>query len=608
MTGSWSPSHNERSIRLPERSEGPKPHNETVGQRSPSAARVLRCARNDESLVVVLLAVTFFLAVALRQVHRPVIYDEADFARAAQALAATGSFRYDRGYIADYPWNAESGGREQLALYHPPGYVIALAGWLRVAAPPLSAWSPADPLAPDAALRAFGVLCGLGTLAATVALAAIAAGRAAAGWAAVLWATSPYTIQGALLLDIDGTLLPSAVAGFVALSLIRGAGRARRAARAGLFAVCLWLKLTTPVTVAGLLVLWLVAAGRVGAARAACGAAAAGTALFVASWLAFAAAAGLPSARPFQDTAYELTDTLAVLAAPHGHEAPAGQTASGETADPVAADPAPAGFALRVLVAGIRSAQWLHPLFVGLLLAAPLAFRRRDPAAGLLCMAAVIMVLYLGKMAAGFPKYHVGVLPLASAALGVAASGWLAGAHRWTRTLLAAAAAAGALATVLFGADALIRRADLGLLTGWLLAGAACLAAARPLGAGRAAAVAIGLLLGANAATAVHQSGYAPSATYFYGATGQREAGAWLRSTLTPGELVVADREVAYYAQPVQFVDTERLLFPDTGGGVAATPAHGARYVVTRHELGRRLPAAAELVVTFGDYRVWRVN
>src|SRR5919108_408062 len=273
-------------------------------------------------------AAAVFLALALPQVGRPLIYDEVDFAKAARAVAG-GSFRYDRGYIADYAHAPDRGERYQLALFHPPGYLLALAAWQRPAG------------SADAALRTFGVACGLASLAAAVVLGRIA-----------------------------------------------GGGEAADAVRT---------------------------------------------------------AAGAPR------------------------------------------ESAPAAFpALFALVSLLRTAQWLHPLLVGLLVAAPLAFRRLEPAAALLVAAGATLTLDLVKLAAGFPKYHAGVFPLVAAAAGAAGAAWLRACPSWPAYALAGAALGGA-ATLATGGDALIHHADLNLLAAWLAAAAACLALATLLGAGRPA-------------------------------------------------------------------------------------------------------------------------
>ncbi|HEX2515153.1 MAG TPA: hypothetical protein VH257_10640, partial [Chloroflexota bacterium] len=196
-------------------------------------------------------AVALYLSLVVPQLGRPLIYDEVDFARAAASLAdpdrgpGPGPLRYDRGYIADYPTAPDAGQRFQLALWHPPGYLLLLGLWQR-----------AFPSGGDSSLRLFGALCGLGTLLLTAALGGLAgrggrgdeparraAGPLGAGLAALLWATSPFTIQSTLLLDVDGTVLPLVLALFAWLALRPGREPWTWPALSGAFALSLSCKL-----------------------------------------------------------------------------------------------------------------------------------------------------------------------------------------------------------------------------------------------------------------------------------------------------------------------------------------------------------------------------
>jgi hypothetical protein len=533
-------------------------------------------------------AAVLYLVLALPQLHRPLTYDEVDFAKAARAVAG-GEFRYDRGYIADYPDAADSGQRLQLALFHPPGYLLALAAWERLMGDS------------DAALRGFGVWCGLASLAGTVALAHRVGGRTAAAWAAALWASAPYAVQSTLLLDIDGTVVAPTMAVFAALALPSSPGSSLHRPRYGwgrlaaltiTFALALWCKLTTPWPVALGLLIWLLTTGRRGQAAGLLAAIVAGSAVFAATWSAFAFVSGLPVARPFSDLWYELTDALRPDAASDGTGA--------------------AYAFLYLLVSSLRTAQWLHPLAIALLVAAPLALRRSEPAAGLLLAAGVTVAVDLIKLAAGFPKYHAGVLPLAAAAVGTAAAVWTSGRGRsaW-RVCALAGAVVGAVVTLGTGGDALIREADLPLLAAWLAVAATLLALARPLGAARPAALAVGLLLGANVATAVWHVSSAEATTYFYGTTGQVEAGRWLRTQLRPREVVAADREVAYYAAPVHFVDSERFhqIVTERQGDDDGSPLPSSiRLLVSKYDrFLAGLPEGSRLIARFGAYQAWEV-
>src|SRR5262245_49796245 len=119
----------------------------------PAGSLSLRRPATARAAAVTAAAAVLYLGLSVPQLDRALIYDEVDFAKAARAAAA-GTFLYDRGYIADYPWNPWSGRRFQSALYHPPGYVLGLATWQRLAG------------SSDGALRAFGTLGGLASLAA----------------------------------------------------------------------------------------------------------------------------------------------------------------------------------------------------------------------------------------------------------------------------------------------------------------------------------------------------------------------------------------------------------------------------------------------------------
>ena len=514
-----------------------------------------------------------------------------DFARAAASVAAPGPgglLRYDRAYIADYPEAPDAGRRYQYALWHPPGYLLALGLWRRL-----------DPGAGDAWLRLFGVACGLGTVLLTAALGRLAGGPLAGALAGLVLALSPFAVQSALLLDAEGTLLPLTAAACALLTL-RSAGAAgggpegRRGERlpaagplAGVavaFGALLWSKPATGLAIFLVLLTWTAAQRGAATASRLAVAGAAGAAGAVLLWLALALLAGLPPLRPAQDLVAAL-----------------GQVGGGRP------------LALVYLVGLIRGAQWLHPLLLCLLVAAPLALRRHEPGAALLAAGGGAALLLLGKLAAGYPKYLAGPLPLLAAVAGAALAGWLAAGGRRPASLVAGTAcgAAAGAALAASGPDALVRGAGLEPLTLWLAAGAALLALGWRLGAALPAALSLGLLAGSGLSTAAYQATLPVSTTYFYGAAGQAEAGRWLRRTLPPqtAPAVVADREVAYYAGDVHFVDTERWLDALAGERPGLPPLElgHVRMVVSRDERVRlRMRDAAPLAV-FGDYRVWRL-
>ena len=106
------------------------------------------------------------------------------------------------------------------------------------------------------------------------------------------------------------------------------------------------------------------------------------------AWLLLALLHDLPPQRPLEDLSTALTQVLSGVP-----------------------------LHLAYLVGVIRSAQWLHPLVVALLVAAPLGLSRAGPGAALLCAGGVLALLSLGKLAAGYPKYVAGPWPLLTAPL-----------------------------------------------------------------------------------------------------------------------------------------------------------------------------------------------
>jgi hypothetical protein len=544
-------------------------------------------------------AVALYLSLVAPQLGRPLIYDEVDFARAAASLAGSdpgsgaGPLRYDRGYIADYPTAPDAGQRHQVALWHPPGYLLLLGVWQR-----------ALPGAGDSSLRLFGALCGLGTLLLTAALGRLQGGALGAGLAALLWASSPFALQSALLLDVDGTVLPLSLALLSWLALRPGREPWSWPALAGAFALSLLCKLGPALVLGVLLTAWPAARGRSDDCRRTGGACLAGAGIAAGAWLLLASIYDLPPQRPLQDFSTALT-----------------QVATGVPLH------------LAYLVGAIRGAQWLHPLLVALLVAAPLALTRAGPGAALLFAGGALALLSLGKLAAGYPKYVAGPWPLLAGAAGGALVTWLSRERRpgARAALVVAGALAGAGLTTLTGADALIRGADLHLLALWLALGAGLLALALPLGPARPAALALGIVAGAGLTTSVYQATIPGSTTYFYRAGGQDAAGRWLADALrsleaqrgAPGAppLAVADREVAYHARAhhaggvpageVHFVDTERWMDARSGrddGQPGAAPLSAVRLVVTRHERAvALLPADSVPAGRFGDYRAWRL-
>ena len=299
-------------------------------------------------------------------------------------------------------------------------------------------------------------------------------------------------------------MLPLALALFAWLALRPGREPWTWPALSGAFALGLSCKLGPALALGALLTAWPAARGRWaggGAVRARVGrggaagrragrgadsrriggACLAGSGVAAGAWLLLALLHHLPPERPLEDLSTALTQVLSGVP-----------------------------LHLAYLVGAIRSAQWLHPLVVALLVAVPLGLSRAGPGAALLFAGGALALLSLGKLAAGYPKYVAGPWPLLAAAAGAALATWLSRGQR-PYPLVAAGVLAGAGLTALAGADALIRGAELQLLALWLAAGAGLLALAAPLGPARPAALVLGLIVGAGLATSAVSGRSAPA-------------------------------------------------------------------------------------------------
>jgi len=302
------------------------------------------------------------------------------------------------------------------ALWHPPLYlhlvalVFALAG------------------TGAAQARLFGLGCLVATILAMYLLSQAVfrdrADRRAIGLlAAFLFAVNPLAIQGALVVDIDNTLLtPVLLLALLAAVRSLDTGRSRDLALGALVAVLLWIKLTTPPVL--LLALGIFRAAREGIAaalRRTGVVAVVGVAGFLVTWIAYTDAQGLPASAPFQ----HLVGSL-VGAGPRG------------TLPTVLREAA---------LALARVALWVSPF---LLLLWALGLGRRalqfasartlEPEDLLHLTAALVLVAYLvvGRTTFGFPRYDYPVLPLlAILAAASILDAWRTAAPRYWRGLLA---------------------------------------------------------------------------------------------------------------------------------------------------------------------------
>src|SRR5712691_3145283 len=145
-------------------------------------------------LALVLGAAALYVALVAAQMNRPLMYDDANFALAARAVADTGVPYGNQGWMSE---RGDFSQREQWALWHPPLYVY-LDGLLAR----LGGWTPP-------VLRLPGLLGGLIAALLTYSLTREltrgppAMRHVAGSVAAALFLLCPLVVQSALVLDID---------------------------------------------------------------------------------------------------------------------------------------------------------------------------------------------------------------------------------------------------------------------------------------------------------------------------------------------------------------------------------------------------------------------
>jgi hypothetical protein len=505
------------------------------------------------------------------QLAKPYVYDEAAFAFAGHAVAQTGVPYSNVGHMqAEVPGDFSK--RFNWALWHPPLYVFALGYAFRQ-------WGETEQVARllGVALNAFTALIVFAT--ATIVLWRRT--RAAPIYAAIglaLYVTSPFVIQSALLLDIDGTVLVASVSwlAFVYVMLLRSNRPLRHPLTWTLlglaalsFALSLWAKMTTSLALLAAAALYRLVATRpwrpwralvelpvVGIG---------GAAIFLATWWAACAVTGMPLALPFQILSTELLD--------------AAHSTRGWREDPGLLVDMVSYVALWISPYLILLFVWaglarLTDLVVGpvLMLGRRLAKR---PAQGepwgawpidfvLLCGGA-IGTAYLIKLAASFPKYHITMMPFW--AVGVAYLLWryVPRLTWWEPPVYGVVLAGMSGYFVSFVGDKYVLFRGYDFVFPVLVWPAALGFAFLVLGAAlgkhhlpRQLAI-LGVLLtfawswGVDLAHS--QAEY--STAYNYGITGQRDTAEYLDTILRPNEAYVASRDVAYYAKQQTFVDQD---------------------------------------------------
>lgn len=259
-----------------------------------------------------LLAVLYYGVVVWAEAQTHYRSDEMEWLPQAKAILRRGAPILEEGdwrfAVSQDSHVRQSGGRTY-GLWHPPLYLLALAGHVAIFGPSTES------------VRLFGALCFIAALVLTGRLTRSLARRAGmdqehaalCGWLAVgLLALNPYAVQGSIYVDIDNTLLvPLQLLFFVVF--FRWDERASAPlALAVVLAITLmfWTKITTPVILIMLAGGYLFFNGRRRAAFIFAALIVTGVSLFVATWWLYARSVGVPFWYPFIFTHARKVKTL----------------------------------------------------------------------------------------------------------------------------------------------------------------------------------------------------------------------------------------------------------------------------------------------------------
>ena len=548
-------------------------------------------------LLAVCAAALVYLVLVGRQLGRPLMYDDANFALAARAVAETGLPFGNQGWMSE---RGDFSQREQWALWHPPLYVYADGLAARI-----GGWTPP-------VLRVLGVLGGLATGVLTYLLAADltrgppAMKYLAGGLAAALVLICPLVVQSTLVLDIDFPLLLPLTLLFV-LGYLRLEGT-RRAWLwlAPLFALLLWSKMTNPVALVGVLVVWQLLHGARRFARAGLhllGIGLGGAALFGISWVIVGRWLTFPLDMPFGVNLVQWQDSAEV--ARRAYTSPG---AFIEGLQPSTLWLGPGLVVLGLMGVAVRGGQLVGCWQV----------RHADLLIGVL---ATLVLGYVNKSAGWFPKYQVALAPLlACLAAPIIARLW------FERPRLAS----GVACLCVLGAAAITLssvRDDWALQRTWaieptsgawllgLVVAGALVGLPWRATASAACAAFVGLAVGWSLGTDLYQQNATYSTDYWYGTSGTLEAAVWVDTHLAPEQTYVAAKEVAIRSRDLRYVDQDNIVyFLSAGRGFNGTWAgEPLKALVTWQRepyvadlFSRALPAAGFVeTARFGDYVVY---
>jgi len=489
------------------------------------------------------------------RLHTPFNWDEVNFFWNGQAVAETGVPYANAGFLGD---RGAIGGQYQFGLWHPPLYLYTLGLGIRLFG------------ASETTARGVGVV-----LMALTAVLVYLLGRQtipspARDWGALLavaiFLASPLVVQSSLVLDIDGTVLTLLLTAWTLLYLRLEDVRGRAlplalAVLAVVFALALWAKLTTPFFLLGVVLVYQTLRRRplrgllhvyvVGLG---------GSALFALTWGLACDALAMPFDMPFEVTWAELHDAVG---------------GDGDLLERLESQALP-------ILAWVS--PYLAALYVGAVVARIAAFLRRwrvEPVDFLLGIGTLVCAVYFVKLAAGFPKYHVAMLPFWSVVIAY----WLA--TSWARVprpalprgVLLSAAGLGlafayaflAIADSWMAQPKTLERPDalgVGLVAAFLLVEAALLP--RPALAAPLAAATLVLYAGWAGSADWYHSWVPYSTNYWYGSMGQREMARVVDDLLTRYHIsgpYIGAKEVVAYTRNHFFLDQDTVywLWGDRG-------------------------------------------
>lgn len=484
-------------------------------------------------------ATLVYLVLVGAQLNRPLMYDDANFALAARAVAETGVPFGNQGWMSE---RGDFSQREQWALWHPPLYIYALG-----AAAKLGGWT-----AP--VLRGIGLIGGLFTLLLTWGIARdFTRGshdqkQLAAGLAVALVALCPLVVQSTLILDIDFALLLPLTLLLLWLYARVEASRRGWLWLSPLFAILLWAKMTNPLTLIAILITWQVLRTRF--RRAVLHAVAigmAGALLAALAWIAIGSWCHFPLDMPFGVNLVEARDSADVA-----RRAYVSAGAFIEGLQPMAIWLGPGLVVLGVLGIGMRLAG----------LAQRWQLRRVDLLIG---VSILLVLLYVNKNAGWFPKYQVALAPLlACTAAPLVARLWFS---RLSGIALAASTVSAAAVTLLLVRDAwaLERTWAIQLTAAALLLAivlVAALVGCRWRAPAASASVAlVGVALGWSLGVDAVQVHASYQTDYWYGTSGMQEATDWINDHLAADQTYIASKEVAIVSSDTRYVDQETIVY-----------------------------------------------